>query len=290
VNKASSSENQGALYLVATPIGNLEDITLRALRVLRECDSIIAEDTRRSRQLLDHYEIKTRFDLSLYQGAEEARVAAIIAKLKAGARIALISDAGTPLISDPGFVLVQRAVSENIRVVSIPGPTALVTALVASGFPTDHFMFEGTPPKKPKARRTYFERFRRETRTIVFYESPHRVLDTLQELAGILGERSIALCRELTKTYEEILRGASYDISEKLQARDSIKGEITIVVKGASEAELCESESWSELSIVEHLQQLLSEGMDKKEAIKKVAQVRGLRKQEVYDEAVRADL
>jgi 16S rRNA (cytidine1402-2'-O)-methyltransferase len=290
VSKASNPENQGVLYLVATPIGNLEDITLRALRVLRESDFIIAEDTRRSRQLLDHYGIPARFDLSLYQGAEEARGGPIIQKLKAGSQIALISDAGTPLISDPGFVLVQRAVSEGIRVVPVPGATALVAGLVASGFPTDHFVFEGTPPKKPKARRAYFERFRREPRTIVFYESQHRVLETLQELSEILGERSMALCRELTKTYEEILRGSAQDILGMLQARESIKGEITLVIKGASDADISLFEKWSHLSVIEHLQELMNEGVAKKEAIKTVALLRKLRKQEVYDEAIRAKL
>ncbi|MBI1743686.1 16S rRNA (cytidine(1402)-2'-O)-methyltransferase [Candidatus Acetothermia bacterium] len=280
----------GILYLVATPIGNLEDITLRALRVLKECDFIIAEDTRRSRQLLGHYAINTRFDLSLYQGVEEARVESIVEKLKTGASIALISDAGTPLISDPGFVLVRRAVAENIRVVAIPGPTALVAALVASGFPTDHFVFEGTPPKKPKVRREYFERFRNETRTVIFYESPHRVLDTLELLAELLGGRSMALCRELTKTYEEILRGTPQEILQTLKAREAIKGEITIVLAGARETDQEESAEWSQLSVVEHLEQLIAEGLDKREAIKRVAQLRGLRKQEVYNEALRAQL
>ena len=280
----------GVLYIVATPIGNLEDITLRALRVLKECDFIIAEDTRRSRQLLGHYAIHTRFDLSLYQGVEEARAEPIVEKLKAGASIALISDAGTPLISDPGFVLVRRAVAENIRVVAIPGPTALVTALIASGFPTDRFVFEGTPPKKPKARREYVERFRNETRTIIFYESLHRVLDTLELLAELLGERSIALCRELTKTYEEILRGTPQEILQTLKAREAIKGEITIVLAGASETSQAASTEWSQLSVVEHLEQLIAEGLDKREAIKRVARLRGLRKQEVYDEALRAQL
>ena len=278
----------GILYIVATPIGNLEDITLRALRVLKECDFIIAEDTRRSRQLLEHYEIKTSFDLSVYQGVEEERVEPIIEKLKAGASIALISDAGTPLISDPGFIVVRQAVAEKIRIIPVPGPTALVAALVVSGFPTDHFVFEGTPPKKPKARREYFERLKNETRTVVFYESPHRVVDTLESMAELLSNRSIALGRELTKTYEEILRGTPTEILQTLKSRESIKGEITIVIAGTDEA--CQAEEWTQLSVIEHLQQLIAQGMDKKGAIKRVARLRGLRKQDVYNEALKVQL
>ncbi len=281
----------GILYIVATPIGNMEDITLRALRVLQECNLIIAEDTRRSRLLLEHYSIKTSFDLSLYQGAEEARVEPVIQKLKAGAAISLISDAGTPLISDPGFLLVRRALAEGIRVVPVPGPTALITALVASGFPTDHFVFEGTPPKKPKARREYFERMMSQTRTVVFYESPHRVLGTLALMSELLGNRPIALCRELTKTFEEILRGTASELWQTLEARGVIKGEITVVVAGAGKLNQQEEKSeWGELSVLDHLRKLMAEGVDKKEAIKRVAQLRGLRKQLVYDEAVRAKL
>jgi 16S rRNA (cytidine1402-2'-O)-methyltransferase len=288
VTKATTT---GILYIVATPIGNMEDITLRALRVLQECNLIIAEDTRRSRLLLDHYSIKTSFDLSLYQGAEEARIEPVIQKLKAGAAISLISDAGTPLISDPGFLLVRRALAAGIRVVPVPGPTALITALVASGFPTDHFVFAGTPPKKPKARREYFEHMMSQTRTVVFYESPHRVLDTLELMSELLGNRPIALCRELTKTFEEILRGTASELWQTLEARDVIKGEITMVVAGACELnQHTEKSEWGDLSVLDHLRKLMAEGVDKKEAIKRVAKLRGLRKQEVYDEAVRAKL
>jgi 16S rRNA (cytidine1402-2'-O)-methyltransferase len=205
----------GTLYIVATPIGNLEDITLRALRVLKECDLIIAEDTRRSRQLLAHYGIEKPFERSLYRGVERERVEYFIEKLKAGAQIALICDAGTPLISDPGYGLVRRAIAENISIVPIPGPTALITALIVSGFPTESFVFAGVPPKKPKAKREFFAHLSQEPRTILLYESPHRVLKTLEVMAEIFPNRPLALCRELTKMHEEIVRGTVQQILDR---------------------------------------------------------------------------
>jgi 16S rRNA (cytidine1402-2'-O)-methyltransferase len=220
----------GTLYIVATPIGNLEDITLRALRVLKECDLIIAEDTRRSRQLLAHYGIEKPFERSLYRGVERERVEYFIEKLKGGAQIALICDAGTPLISDPGYGLVRRAIAENISIVPIPGPTALITALIVSGFPTESFVFAGVPPKKPKAKREFFAHLSQEPRTIVLYESPHRVLKTLEVMAEIFPNRPLALCRELTKMHEEIVRGTVQQILDNLRARPTIKGEITLVL------------------------------------------------------------
>lgn len=256
----------GTLFIVATPIGNLEDITLRALRILQECDLIIAEDTRRSRQLLAHYGIEKPFERSLYRGVEHERVEYFLQKLKGGAKIALISDAGTPLISDPGYGLVQRAIAENIAVVPIPGPTALIAALVVSGFPTDRFVFEGTPPKKPKAKREFFERLAREERTVIVYESPHRVLQTLTMMSELLPNRPIALCRELTKVHEEILRGRTSEILETLQKRPTIKGEITLVIgpQGSSKSGV------EETSVAEQAPSLIEQGLTKKEAIKKV--------------------
>lgn len=277
--------SQGTLFIVATPIGNLEDITLRALRVLRECDVIIAEDTRRSRQLLQHYQISAPFERSLYRGAEDCeRIESYIRKLRAGTKIALISDAGTPLISDPGYELVRRAITENIAVIPIPGPTALIAALVASGFPTDQFVFAGVPPKKPKAKREFLEQLQNESRTVVLYESPHRVLDTLALIAASFPHREIALCRELTKVHEEILRGTAGEILHILQARAAIKGEITLVLSGASGKS--EETEDLELSVVEHVQKLVAEGLTKKEAIKRVAQLRGLPRREVYQQVV----
>jgi 16S rRNA (cytidine1402-2'-O)-methyltransferase len=228
------ADANGRLYLVATPIGHLKDITLRALEVLRSVDLIIAEDTRRSRVLLKHYGITTPLGRSLYEGVERARVEAIIAQLKASKRIAIISDAGTPLIQDPGYLLVRRALEEGISVVPIPGPTALIAALIASGFPTDRFVFDGMPPKKEGKRRAYFQSLEAEERTVVLYESPHRILKTLETLAEVLPEREMVLCRELTKVHEEILRGRPDQILKILKERTAIKGEITLVISGKS--------------------------------------------------------
>jgi len=228
------ADANGKLYLVATPIGHLKDITLRALEVLREVDLIIAEDTRRSRILLEHYGIETPLGRSLYEGVERERVEAIISQLKAGKRVALIPDAGTPLIQDPGYLLVRRALAEGIPVVPVPGPTALIAALTSSGFPTDRFIFDGVPPKKEGKRRAYFQSLKGEERTVVLYESPHRILKTLETLAEVLPEREIAICRELTKLHEEILRGKPGQILEILKGRTAIKGEITLVIGGKS--------------------------------------------------------
>ncbi len=229
------SHATGTLYIVATPIGNLEDITLRALRILKECDLIIAEDTRRSRQLLAHYGIEKPFGRSLYRGVERERVEYFIEKLKEGARIALICDAGTPLISDPGYGLVRRAIAENISVIPIPGPTALITALIVSGFSSESFVFAGVPPKKSKAKREFFAHLAQEPRTIVLYESPHRVLDTLEVMSELLSDRQIALCRELTKIHEEIVRGTAAEVLETLRKRPTVKGEITLVIESLRE-------------------------------------------------------
>jgi len=235
--KQPKKARSGTLYLVATPIGNLKDITLRALEILKSVDLIIAEDTRRSRVLLQHYGIETPLGRSLYEGVERERVDSIITMLKAGKKIALISDAGTPLIQDPGYLLVRRAVEEEIAVVAIPGPTALITALVASGFPTDRFVFDGVPPKKAEQRREYFESLRAEERTVVLYESPHRILKTLKTLVEVLPQRQIALCRELTKMHEEILRGTPQEIYAGLCRRPTIKGEFVLILRGASKGD-----------------------------------------------------
>jgi 16S rRNA (cytidine1402-2'-O)-methyltransferase len=226
-------EHTGTLYLVATPIGNLEDITLRALRVLKEVDLLIAEDTRHSRRLLGHYGIQTPLGRSVYEGAERERVEPVLELLKSGKSIALISDAGTPLVQDPGYPLVRQAVAERIRVVPIPGPTALIAALIASGLPVDHFIFDGVPPKGEGKRRNYFQSLRDETRTVVLYESPHRILKTLHTIAEVLPQREIALCRELTKVHEEFIRGTAENIVKELRERPSVKGEFVIVMRGS---------------------------------------------------------
>jgi len=225
-------ESGGVLYLVATPIGNLEDITFRAIRILKEVDLIIAEDTRRTRLLLQHYGIQANFGPSLYEGADERRVDEFIEQLHGGAKIALVSDAGTPLIQDPGYPLVRSAVDAGIQVIAIPGPTALITALVASGLPTDHFIFDGVPSKKDGRRRVYFQSLMQEARTVVLYESPHRILKTLETVAQLLPDRPLVLCRELTKIHEEVLRGPAAMILHELQSRPSIKGEMVLIIAG----------------------------------------------------------
>jgi len=225
----------GKLYLVALPIGNLEDITLRAIRTLRSVDAILAEDTRTTRRLLERYRIRTPFLSSLYQGVERQRLDWILERLRQGADLALVSDAGTPLISDPGYPLVREAIEAGIGVIPVPGPSALLTALVASGIPPDRFCFEGALPRKKGERRARIERLRSEERTIVLYESPHRLRTTLEIIADLLPDRTIVLARELTKRHEEFLRDTASGLLKKLEARDSIKGECALVLPGKSE-------------------------------------------------------
>ena len=229
---ADATVEAGALYVVATPIGHLDDITHRAIDVLKGVDLVIAEDTRRSKILLDHHGIDTPFGPSLFEGKEDRRVDGLVERLEDGQSLALVSDAGTPLVSDPGFPLVRAAVNAGIRVVPVPGPTALVAALVASGMPTDRFIFDGTPPKKAGRLRAYLESLQSEERTVVLYESRHRILKTLGAMAETLPERRIALGRELTKQHEEMLHGTSQELLETLNARPSVKGEFVIVIEG----------------------------------------------------------
>jgi 16S rRNA (cytidine1402-2'-O)-methyltransferase len=228
---------QGTLYVVSLPIGNLADVTLRAIETLKGVSRILAEDTRRTRILLDHYEIRTPLTTSYYQGVEEERVAPIVSWLQAGEDLALVSDAGTPLVSDPGFPLVRAAVESGIRVVPIPGPTAFVTALVACGLPVDRFVFDGSLPRKAGDRRAYLESIRDETRTVTVYESPHRLLSSLRMIAEVLPERRIALARELTKVHEEVLRGTASSVLETLSAREGVRGECVLVLEGNRDKE-----------------------------------------------------
>lgn len=231
---ADATVEPGTLYVVATPIGHLGDITYRAVDVLKGVDLIVAEDTRRSKILLDHYDITTPFGPSLFEGKEDRRVDGLIERLQNHQSLALVSDAGTPLVSDPGYPLVRAAVEADIRVVPVPGTTALIAALVASGMPTDRFVFDGTPPKKSGRLRAYLESLQDEGRTVILYESRHRVLKTLQALTETLPERRIALGRELTKHHEEMLHGTAQELLDTLNARPSVKGEFVIVVEGAN--------------------------------------------------------
>jgi 16S rRNA (cytidine1402-2'-O)-methyltransferase len=224
------NRQSGTLYIVATPIGNLEDITLRAIRILKEVDLIAAEDTRRTKKMLNAYEIKTSL-ISLHEHNEKERSALIISKIISGSNVAYVSDAGTPCISDPGYYLVDSARREKINVVPIPGPSAVVTALSASGFPADNFLFCGFLPAKDNKRRQFLESLKNEEKTIVFYESPVRFRATIQAIYDILGDRDVVVAREMTKKFEEIKKGRIYDFIG-MENSGNVKGEFTIVIKG----------------------------------------------------------
>jgi len=264
----------GSLYLVATPIGNLDDITLRALHVLREEVSLIAcEDTRQTQKLLQHFEIRKPL-LSYHEHNETQRGAEILAALARGDSVALVSDAGTPLVSDPGYRVVSEAIAHGIPVVPIPGASALLAALTASGLPVHEFRFAGFLPPKALARRKMLEHLAHETTTIVAYESPHRILETLAEMRELLANASIVLAREVTKVHEEFLRGSAAAILEILEARGAVKGEITLIISPAQEAETGEP--------LEEVAKLTAAGIERMEAIKTVAKRLGLPKREVY--------
>ena len=221
---------KGILYIVSTPIGNLEDITMRAIRILKEVDLIAAEDTRHTGHLLKHYDIHTPLT-SYFEGNESKKKEFILSKLKHGSRIALVSDAGTPGISDPGFRLIQLAIENQIPVVPIPGPSAVISALSVAGLPTDAFLFKGFLPHKSKRRRDLLKQMEEIRETLIFYESPHRLSESLKDILETLGDREMALTRELTKVYEEILRGRVSEIQNQIGER-KLKGEITLVISG----------------------------------------------------------
>jgi 16S rRNA (cytidine1402-2'-O)-methyltransferase len=267
-------ESLSALYLVATPIGNLEDITLRALRVLREADLIACEDTRQTQKLLQHYDIRKPL-VSYHEHNEAARTVEILAALERGESVALVSDAGTPLVSDPGYRLVTAAIERGFSVIPIPGPSAAVAALAASGLPSDEFRFIGFVPSKAGARRNALDSLAGETATVIAYESPHRILETLADMAEILGERRIVLARELTKIHEEFLRGSAQAVREQLEQRPTVKGEITLVIAGAEGGE-------SIADPVAEVQRLEAAGLDRMDAIKTVAKQARLPKRELY--------
>lgn len=272
----------GKLYLVPTPIGNLKDITLRALEVLESVDEIAAEDTRQSLKLLNHFEIKKSL-FSYHKHNEQGKSSNIIEKLKKGINIAIITDAGTPGISDPGSVIVEKCIEEGIPFEVLPGATAITTALVYSGLDTTKFIFRGFLPRENKDRIPVIEEVKNARDTLIFYEAPHRLLNTLSFLLDNLGDRSIAVCRELTKLHEEIFRGSITD-SINYFTENRPRGEFVLVISGKSDEDIkIEKESqWIDLSIEEHLEKVISEGINKKEAIKLVAKERGLAKKDVY--------
>jgi len=272
----------GKLYLVPTPIGNLKDITLRALETLQEADFIAAEDTRQTLKLLNHFEIKKSL-ISYHKFNEQIKSDKIIELLMEGKKVALVSDAGTPGISDPGSVIVQRCIEQMIDFEVLPGATAITTALVYSGLDTTKFLFRGFLPRENKDRKVVTDELMQSQETLVFYEAPHRLMDTLQFLLETFGDRKIAVCRELTKIYEEIYRGS---ISEALQHFEEKKprGEFVLVLEGKRLEDIKEEqrEAWINLSIEEHILKYINDGINKKDAIKLVAKERELPKSEVY--------
>ncbi|HWE52686.1 MAG TPA: 16S rRNA (cytidine(1402)-2'-O)-methyltransferase [Bryobacteraceae bacterium] len=265
----------GVLYVVATPIGNLEDFTYRAVRILREANWIACEDTRTTKKLLDHYAIHTR-SLSYHEHNEAARTEDLIAQLLGGETGALVSDAGTPLLSDPGYRIVRAAVEAGVRVEAIPGASALLAGLVISGLPTDQFHFAGFLPPKQGQRSRVLATLGQEQATLVFYEAPHRILETLEDIAATLGERRVAVARELTKLHEEVLRGTAAEIRSVLSARDSIKGEFVVLIAKGMEPEV------DDTPVEEAVDSLVHAGVARMDAIKTVARQRGLSKREVY--------
>ncbi len=274
------------LYLVATPIGNLEDITLRALRVLKEADLIACEDTRHTQKLLNHYGIATR-TTSYHEHNELTRAAELVVELEQGARIALVTDAGMPGISDPGFRLISLSIRHHVPVVPIPGAAAFLAALVASGLPTDSFRFSGFLPAKRGQRRQVLESIKDSPRAQVFYEAPHRVKEAVEDIVEVLGaERHIVLAREVTKIHEEFLRGRAEDVLAVLSSREDIKGEITLLIGKAEAAEAGGGTGvHARPAIRQRLEQLLAdEKLDEKAALKIIAKERGISKSEAYRE------
>ncbi len=267
----------GRLYLVATPIGNLEDISARALRVLREAALIAAEDTRHTRRLLTHFDLHTPLT-SYYEHNKLTKLDAILAALADG-DVALVSDAGTPALSDPGYELVRAALAAGFAVVPVPGPSALLAALVASGLPTDAFVYLGFLPRKDAERQRLLEGVRAEPRTLVAYEAPHRLLATLAALAAVLGDRPMAVARELTKLHEEIFRGTVSAAHAHFAAKE-ILGEITLVIAGAGTAAAA---PWEAEQVRAELAQRLAEGVRRREAAKQVAALSGWSARAVYD-------
>ncbi len=275
-------DSKGILYLVATPIGNLEDITLRAIRILKEVDFIAAEDTRQTIKLLNHFEIKKSL-VSYYEHNKREKGNYLLGQLLEGKNIALVSDAGTPGISDPGEDLVKLCIEKDIKVSAIPGPVAAVTGLVVSGLPSGRFAFEGFLPMNKRSRRERLASLKNEVRTIVFYEAPHKLIHTLKDLYEAFGNRKVVFARELTKRFEEIIRCELKEAIDKYEAQ-SPKGEFVVMVEGISEDEITENhkKSWDNMSLEEHLDLYIGEGLDKKDAMKKVAEDRGISKREVY--------
>jgi 16S rRNA (cytidine1402-2'-O)-methyltransferase len=265
----------GCLYIVSTPIGNLEDITYRAVRILKEVDWIACEDTRTTGHLLHHYGITTR-TVSYHEHNEADRAPELFQRLQAGENIALVSDAGTPLLSDPGFRIVRGAAHFGVRIEAIPGPSAMLAALVCSGLPTDQIHFGGFLPPRQGQRVKVLESLADEQATLIFYEAPHRIVECLEDIATVLGDRDVCAARELTKIHEEVLRGKARDLAGQLAARPSIRGEFVVLI-GKGEVPVA-----TDLPVEEAIGLLVAAGIPRMDAIKTVARERGLSKREVY--------
>ena len=280
----TSAESSGCLYLVGTPIGNLEDITLRALRILKEVDLIACEDTRHTQKLLNHYDIAKTL-VSYHEHNEMTRSPELLIKLEDGAKIALVSDAGMPLVSDPGYRLVTLCVRHKIRVVPIPGPSAMLAALAGSGVPSEEFLFVGFLPARSGERRRMLERLRIEERTIIFYEAPHRIAESIADAREILGDRPACIAREVTKLHEEFLRGKLSQLEESLTERPA-RGEITLVV-GPAEASAVSGQVDTSQSLSDRVEELIRQAkLDRKEALKLAAKERGISRRTAYDQLV----
>lgn len=280
---SSQYEKGPCLYLVATPIGNLEDITMRAIRILKEADYIAAEDTRNTKKLCNYFEIDTPL-ISYHDHNQEVGGEKLLQLLRDGKTIALVSDAGLPAISDPGADIAMKAIQEDFAVVPLPGANAAITALIASGLPTQPFYFHGFLSRYKKERREGLEALRNKQETILFYEAPHRLKEMLKDVQLVLGNRQIVLARELTKKFEEFIRGTVEEALEWANTNE-VRGEFVVIIEGTQEEIVEEAAIWETLSIKEHVQQLMDEqAISSKEAIKEVSKLRKLSKREVYQE------
>lgn len=279
----------GKLYLCATPIGNLEDITLRVLRTLKEVDLIAAEDTRNSIHLLNHFDIKAPLT-SYHEYNKVDKAYQLVEKMQQGTNIALITDAGTPGISDPGEDLVRICYEQGIEVTSLPGAAACITALTLSGLPTRRFSFEAFLPKEKKERAAVLEELKNDTRTLIVYEAPHHLLGTLKELQDALGDRRLTVCRELTKKFETAFQ-TTFSEAIRYYEEQGVRGECVLVIEGRSREELVQEaqQSWEAISVEEHMEHYLSTGMDRKSAMKQVAKDRGVGKREIYQMLLKAE-
>jgi 16S rRNA (cytidine1402-2'-O)-methyltransferase len=275
------AETKGTLYLVATPIGNLEDVTRRALRVLAEADVVACEDTRRTRQLLEHFGIRAR-TVSYHEHNERERAEELARMIEEGASVALVSDAGTPGINDPGYRVVRACAERDLRVVPVPGPAAFVAALTASGLPTDEFYFGGFLPARTHARRQRLESVRGLRATLVFYETPHRIAQALADAREVLGEREAAVARELTKLHEEVLRGRLSELAARFGDGASARGEMVLVIDREMIEEGAAASSPSTASVAERVAALEAEGLDQRAALKRAARELNLTRDEAY--------